>query len=580
MKLEKMMKKRIDHNLDQIVKNPYETKKKKKFPLWAKIMIPVTAVTAAVAIPILVINTNNLEHMISRLNGSLINMEGVTGFGIGNAPDKNGKIAVKNIQHLHLSDSLESEDSSEDNSESSSEYTSSTSWTDEERERYDWESDYDWDPEKANVLFTFDEEGKVTEVIYERTNGRGQVRQDRLGNAAAMYVSKAFTYVMYVNDDEWAFWQDINYAQEIVNGTGFHIHHEMMQSIAIHNETGKVFALKDILKEVDKYSGVKNYTGQLDPTKDDFIHLEPIYGQTIAQMTPQWYKVIYDEASEKLNYKYVLPEGSGYKRTNDAKIDKYGQTFVLADDEGYDQTIRLKEDKGFVAFPKHTIIDNTLIMRRTNGVLFGNDKRAYAFIDNKLKVFGENFELSPIEKDTVVNFEGLANEFYSALNDTGWLNGACFHYEEGYLYSAFGEVWQVAEDGSLVKLDNLEGYFAKYTNDAFMIGGEIVAFVNGRDYLHYTVDGEIVHLNFSIKDGVPSYEAKHIINATEYQNKGHRVVVSQDELGGYGFPRGYTKYFLLTAKDGVVSTQYIAYGNHGGMQGVAGTISEPIDFTE
>ena len=98
MKLEKMMKKRIDHNLDQIVKNPYETKKKKKFPLWAKIMIPVTAVTAAVAIPILVINTNNLEHMISRLNGSLINMEGVTGFGIGNAPDKNGKIAVKNIQ--------------------------------------------------------------------------------------------------------------------------------------------------------------------------------------------------------------------------------------------------------------------------------------------------------------------------------------------------------------------------------------------------------------------------------------------------------------------------------------------------
>ena len=86
-------------------------------------------------------------------------------------------------------------------------------------------------------------------------------------------------------------------------------------------------------------------------------------------------------------------------------------------------------------------------MRRTNGVLFGNDKRAYVFDDNKLKVFGENFALSPIEVDTVVNFEGLANEFFSALNDTGWLNGACFHYEEGYLYSAFGEVWQVNEDG-------------------------------------------------------------------------------------------------------------------------------------
>ena len=565
MKLEKLMKKRIDNNLDQMVKNPYENKKKKtRFPLWAKIMIPVTAVTAAVAIPVLLIKAFNLESMINKLNGSYVDMNGVMGFGIGNAPDESGKIRVKNIQYLN----------------NSSDNTSSTSWTDEERERYDWESDYDWDPEKANVIFTFDEDGKVDEVIYERTNGRGQVRQDRLGNAAAMYVAKDFTYVMYVNDSEWAFWKDINYAQEIVGGSGFHIHHEEMQSIAIHNETGKVFALKDILKQVDKYSGVKNYTVQLDPTKDGFIHLEPLYGQYLYQMTPQWYEVIFDAENETLSYKNVLPEGCDYKRPHVAKRDKYNQIFILADDEGYDQTVRLKEDKGSVSFPNHTIIDNTLLMSRTNGVLFGNDKRAYVFDDNKLKVFGENFSLSPIEPETVVNFEGLANEFYSALNDTGWLNGSCFHYEEGYLYSAFGEVWQVDEDGSLTKLDNLVGNFARYTNDAFMIGGEIVAFVNTTDYLHYSVDGEIVHLNFSLNDGVPSYTAKHIINSTEYWSKGHRVVVLQDKNGGYGFNRGATKYFLLTAKDGEVEAQYIAYGDHGGMLGVAGTISEPIDFSD
>ena len=566
MTLEQKMKKRIDNNLDQMVKNPYENKKKKKtrFPLWAKIMIPVTAVTAAVAIPVLLIKGFNLESMINKLNGAYVDMKGVMGFGIGNAPDESGKIRVKNIQYLN----------------NSSDNTSSTSWTDEERERYDWESDYDWDPEKANVIFTFDEDGKVDEVIYERTNGRGQVRQDVLGNAAAMYVAKDFTYVMYVNDSEWAFWKDINYAQEIVGGSGFHIHHEMMQSIAIHNETGKVFALKDILKQVDKYSGVKNYTVQLDPTKDGFIHLEPLYGQYLYQMTPQWYEVIFDEENETLSYKNVLPEGCGYERPHVAKRDKYNQIFILADDEGYDQTVRLKEDKGFVSFPEYTIIDNTLLMSRTNGVLFGNDKRAYVFDDNKLKVFGENFALSPIEPETVVNFEGLANEFYSCLNDTGWLNGSCFHYEEGYLYSAFGEVWQVDEDGSLTKLDNLAGNFARYTNDAFMIGGEIVAFVNTTDYLHYSVDGEIVHLNFSLNEGVPSYTAKHIINSTEYWSKGHRVVVLQDKNGGYGMNRGATKYFLLTAKDGEVGAQYIAYGDHGGMIGVAGTISEPIDFSD
>ena len=48
MSIEKRMKKRIqqiDDNLDQIVKNPYE--KKHRFPLWAKISIPVGSVVLA-----------------------------------------------------------------------------------------------------------------------------------------------------------------------------------------------------------------------------------------------------------------------------------------------------------------------------------------------------------------------------------------------------------------------------------------------------------------------------------------------------------------------------------------------------
>ena len=56
MSIEKRMKKRIqqiDDNLDQIVKNPYE--KKHRFPLWAKISIPVGSVILATSIALGVI---------------------------------------------------------------------------------------------------------------------------------------------------------------------------------------------------------------------------------------------------------------------------------------------------------------------------------------------------------------------------------------------------------------------------------------------------------------------------------------------------------------------------------------------
>ena len=567
MNLEKKLKQHINQKLDKEVPNPY---KKKRFPVWAKIMIPVTAVTVAVAVPIIVMNATNLENIIGGLTGTYVDMEGVAGFGIGNMPTTtNGKAKMKTMHYLKNTDKNEEEEEKEQSS-SSSEYTSDTSWTDEQRELYDWESDYDWDPSKANVLFSLDEDGKVEEVIYERTNGRGQVRQDHIGNAAAMFVSKNFTYVMYVNDSEWDFYKEIDYAQELRNPSGFHVHHEMRQTIVIHHETGKVFALKDLISQVNEITGAINYTMQADPTKDDFLHVHPMYGEE----RPLWFKVTYDEELEKVIYTNVLPEGSKYRRSNNAKEDIYGQLYVLADDEGYDQTVRLTRPEQMVNLIDYEIYENTLITRTTNSVFFGNDYRAYAFINGKLNVFGENFELSPIEKETKVNFEGLANEFFDGGS---WLNGSCFHFEEGYLFSAFGDVWEVDNDGLLIKLDNLTGDFVKYTNDAFMVGGQIIAFVGTKEFLWYSVDGYLVQLFFFVKDGVPSYEAKYITYMSEYSSYGHRIIILHDELGGLG--RGYTEYFLLTVKDGEAQAQYVAYGDNGGMIGVAGAISEPIDLT-
>ena len=211
------------------------------------------------------------------------------------------------------------------------------------------------------------------------------------------------------------------------------------------------------------------------------------------------------------------------------------------DDEGYDQTERLGKNLEIVELSNYTKFEKKLFTRKTNSLFYGNDERVYAFQNGKLNVFGEDFSLSPIEPDTVVNFEGLANEFYATINDTGWLNGSIFHYEEGYLYSAFGEVWQVAIDGTLTQLDDLEGNFVHWTNDSFMIGGEIIAYVETRQQLHYSVDGRFVQLEFSLKDGVPSCEAKHIINASAYQSYGHRIVIDQDTNGGFG--GGFAKYY-------------------------------------
>ena len=564
MNFEKRLKQHIDQKLDKEVPNPY---KKKRFPIWAKIMIPVTAVTMAIAVPIIIMNVNNLENIIAGLTGTYVDMDGVAGFGIGNLPaNSKSKAKIKTLHYLKDIDKNEEENKS-------SEYTSNTSWTDEQREQYDWESDYDWDPDKANVLFSLDEDGKVEEVIYERTNGRGQVRQDHIGNAAAMFVSKNFTFVMYVNDSEWDFYKETDYAQELRSPTGFHVHHELRQTIVIHHKTGKVFALKDLQTKLADYTGAKNYTMQADPTKDDFVHVNPMYGSSRSL----WFKVIYDEERDILEYKNVLPENSDYYWTNNAKEDKYGQLYVLADDEQYFQTFRLKEDLEIVDLNNYQLFENVLITRSTNSLFFGSDNRAYAFNEGKLQVFGENYALSPIEKDISINFEGMANEFFD--NGSGWLNGSCFHYENGYLFSAFGEVWKVDEDGTLTKLENLEGSFVKYTNDALMISGQIIAFVDTKEFLHYSVDGRLVQLHFSVKDGVPTYEAKHIINMTEYHNYGHRFIALEDEKGGYGFPRGYTKYYLITVIDGVAQAQYVAYGDNGGMLGAAGAVSEPIDLT-
>lgn len=134
--------------------------------------------------------------ILSLLKDTYVNMDGVAAFGVWNAPDSSSDTAyISDVGVLRAASASADEGTAEDGD------IISGDWSDDDR--YDWESDYDWDPTKANVLIAFNDDGTISEVVYERTNGRGQIRQDSLGNATKVYVSRNFTYVEYVSDDEW-----------------------------------------------------------------------------------------------------------------------------------------------------------------------------------------------------------------------------------------------------------------------------------------------------------------------------------------------------------------------------------------
>lgn len=570
MSLESRIKKHINSTLDSYTPNPYV--KKRRFPMWAKIAIPLA--TAAVAVAVIVpiaLSNNNLSSFIDQLEGTKIdNMSNVSAFCIWSAPNgRNSRPRLRTIAkvkddfdtNLYLKN---------DSVDSSSNYDSSYSWTEEEKEQYEWEMSYDWDPNAASVLVSMDNEGKIKEVVYERTNGEGVVRQDTLGNCAAVFTSKRFTYVMYVSDGEWDYWKQGNYAQEMINPSGFHCHHNELQTIVIHNQTGKVFPLKDLTKQVDKYSNGKNYTMQAVPSKDDFISVKPMYGNLV----PQLYDVIYDE--EQIRYDFVIPDDShlisdfDWKYTiSDAKRDIYGQKYVLVSDT---VDFDYRGNKDIAELSEYEIHDNTLVFFKENEILRGSDQRMYAFKNGTLNVFGKNFELAPVVKDTAVSFEGINGALVGGNhieNDTGTV----YHLKNNYLYSIFGDVYKVEENGSYSEYARLDGAFPTYPDEGFLIEDSIVAFVNAQNKQNnpnHSTDGEVVQMTFGLVDGHPSVTNRNIIDATGYHFHGERMTIDVKE-------ESVTKQYILRLKDGEAYAEHVVNRNGGGASLVK-PITEPLNM--
>ena len=596
---------------------------KRGVALITAIAVFVAAVAIAVPIGISIHNSGGLLSAMSLLEDTYVDMNGVTAFGVWNAPEsaptsaKPTSAYISDVSYIHTSsysadenesgraDGLDCENEADDNTTNDTITPTDTStndnandnkgdnkgdntddeqdsvisgdWSDEDR--YEWESDYDWDPTKANVLIAIDEDGNISEVVYERTNGRGQVRQDVLGNATAVYVSNGFTYVMYVNDDVWEYRKNSNLVYQTFNATGFGCHHEREQTVVIHNETGKVFALKDIIPQVNELSGATNYTMIVDPFKNDLLCVIPMYGNLI----PQWFNVIYDEKVQKIRYEFILPPDSdvvksyslGY-HVRAVRRDKYGQHYLL-EGNAYEGVAYNppRVSAGIVNLPSYACYDNALVFSTPNGMMLGTDGRMYAFDDGKLKVFGENFELLPVEAGTKVAFEGVADDFeirFHQVNDS-----ISYKLEGGYLYSMFGEVWKVDDDGTMHARDRLEGSFPRFADDGYLMGGEIIAFVDTEltDDGKGSMNGRMVQISFESTSGSPCAVITHILDASEISVNHYRMVFQQNERPNLS-ARGETKYFLLTVQDGKVNVEYFAYGYDANVLGITNPTTEPV----
>ena len=544
----------------------------------------VVLLAALASLLIVLTNSGGLLNALSLLKGTYVDMDGIAAFGVWSAPDSSSDEAyISDVAYINSSVAYAADEELPADSPEDGDGILSGEWSDEER--YDWESDYDWDPSKANVLISINEDGSVSEVVYERTNGRGQVRQDSLGNAVKVYVSKNFTYVMYVSDDDWDFWRDINFAQETVSPQSFTCHHEMQQTIVIHNATGKVFALNDIVSQVNEYSGAVNHTLSAYPYKNDVLCVSPMYGNYIDQ----WYNVCFDEETQSVYYEPVLSQSDindwGHN-VQAVQKDIYGQYYVLAgrvfgNDVVGPGDADLAEYDSIANIPHYSykIYGNSYVVDEQNAVFLGTDGRVYTFDGGILKVFGENFALTPVSPDTEVKLEGICDPFVTINYRAGGnKDGIIYTLSNGYMFSMFGEVWQIGHGGELFRREPLQGSFPKYAYDGYLIGGELIAFVNTERYLNASVNGDVVQISFEgYSQDTPSADSRYIISASEVSFWRERLIAEQNEAP-YTSHRGSTKYYLVTVTNGEPRAEHIANGFNGGVTGLVKPVTEPLMF--
>lgn len=545
MSFEKKMQKRVIDKLNPYIPDLYPQEKKKPFPLWAKILIPLTATCTACAIAIPIISnhlkTTMLERYVDKLSDTYVDMTNVSGFGLWNSKF-NGKST--NGSKLSCFSPI-STDSSK-----------LMAPLKEETDSENWEDSYDFDPTKDNVLVTVDNDGKIKEVVYKQTNGKGEIRQTNLGYATQVYTSNNFTFVQY----ESYYWSEyipqICALYQLMNPSHFECVYEDVQTIIIHNTTGKVMPLKDVIPDVNKVTGVINYTISGKPYKQDYFCLSSMYS---TYSTNLWFKFLYSE-EKGIYFKDILQETekddyelwNKYRASSCVQEDKYGQQYILGLSEA-----QPKVKSGIVNLEDYEIKYNKFFFMKENQLMYGNDQRMYAFVNNKLNVFGENYKLAPVEQNTTVTMVGL----YVKDAKTRRMNGVPYFYDNGILFSAFGETWNVESDGSLANKSQLTGLYPNYSQNVLASNNSLIAMVNCEDQgkTKKDVEGELYQIVFKNDNGTPTVTQTKIMKNVHYISTSYQHIIAHnlpDYKGNYD--NVTWNYYLIDFKNGIAKPQLIA----------------------
>lgn len=307
---------------------------------------------AAVGITLWIINSDShtAYDMITLLEDTEINMDGVTGFGALRTETGTSSVSASVTSSASLS------------------------------------SPAGDDKEYSTTLVTFDENGDIEEVVFRYTDGSGEVTQDELGYLHYVYTLGDYTFVEYGVENLW----EGDLSGEMLADTLTYGQRELRcdqdsQTFVIHNPTGKVYSLHSAGDAFTKQLYGSEATSLIVWAYDGGVSMDIGYhiSSTNDGMDIASFKLDIAENGD-LVLTDVMPNRN--IRVYNMFTDAYGNTFVC-NDELNDVTDGIMYYTGELRYYE------------------GSDGLAYRVDDGRISVSGEDYSPSApdITKDVVLH---------------------------------------------------------------------------------------------------------------------------------------------------------------------------------
>ena len=507
-------------------------------------------VAIAVGLPMgFLFNSNNFANTISNLRNTIVDMNGVAGFGIMQLGEGEDSTPIVRGMSIGAVDGVYGSGQGTP-VPLSGRKTVNGDWEWERIEtasQDDLLGNYDWQPyHDSQVLITIDENGNVKEVIYEKIDGIGTISQYSLGFVDAIFVGTEFTLVTYSSFGTLSDWIiQSSLIGNIIHGNNrFGSRSNIYQTIIIHHDTGRVFPLMDMLDDFNRALGVRVREVGVVPF-DGWLAVRIREGH--AQKDHIHFKLRIDD-DHNLYFDFVY----AYQPIQNIFRDLYGNYFLL----------------------------NRVLNKQVDNVLFtyerlfrGSDRRMYSKYGGTLRVFSEDLELIAVKVDLEVNLEEFVKNthvcdmqtsfyMYGAFESVSNRGGAVYMIKNGYVFNMFGRVYTLETDGRLEFLTQMEGRFANYYAEFFsernwwtdrgdIIGGELLVFIEERSTEGSFIRGEIVHVDFS--------EFTRCNRVVRFNHVVYTNSFSLRSNGQWAIANAGLNYFMITIYDGQIQLDWIAH---------------------